>query len=146
MELNSFDLPPEVFARIAEHPEWELVLLYLRPEAGGPEHGLPVAFGACFLGAEHYAPMIVGLDYEYVVSHRAYRQILWQVVRRGRALGARRLLWGMGASLEKTRFGARPERRCAYSQTTDTYSLEVLEQIAADAGPQLNRRSRTATS
>ncbi|MDP8942742.1 MAG: aminotransferase class I/II-fold pyridoxal phosphate-dependent enzyme [Actinomycetota bacterium] len=146
LEINSFNLPPRVFENMAADPSWELVLLYLRPEAGGPAHGLPVAFGAHFLGATHYAPLIVGLDYDYVISHRAYRQALWQVVRRARALGARRVFWGMGASLEKRRFGARAERGCAYFQATDHYALDVLDQLAADAGrrPRETRNHRLA--
>jgi hypothetical protein len=70
--------------------------------------------------------MIVGLDYAYVRSHHSYRQALRQAVLRARERGARRVLLGMGAGLEKRRFGARAERRLAYVQVSDHYAQEVL--------------------
>lgn len=134
LEINVFDLPRHVFAAMTAHSSWELVLLRLAPEAGGPADGRPVAFGAHFIGREHYAPMVIGLDYDYVTSHRAYRQALLQAIRRGRAHGARRVLLGMGAPLEKRRFGARPQRRAAFVQAVDHYGMEVLASLEADAG------------
>ena len=134
LDLTTFDLPDDLFRRMLETSCWELVLLRLRPEAGGPEDGRPVAFGAHFVGGEGYSPMVVGLDYAYVHSHGAYRQALWQAIRRGRALGARRILLGMGASLEKRRFGARPLPRCAYGRAADHYSSEVMAGMRADLG------------
>lgn len=132
LDLNSFDLPRSVFREMLDHPCWELVLLRLRPEHGGPADRRPVAFGAHFIGRRHYSPLVVGLDYDYVLSHRAYRQSLLQAIRRGRALGAERVYLGMGAPLEKRRFGAVVERRCAYVRAADHYAMEVLANIEAN--------------
>ena len=136
MDINTFNLPISLFEKIAGDPNWEIMMLYLRPEAGGPAHGMPVSFVCSFIGTTHYVPLIIGLDYDYVIDHGAYRQSLWQLIRRARVHGARKVFFGMGASLEKRRFGARAERRCAYFQASDHYSLDVLEQVAADAAPQ----------
>jgi 7-keto-8-aminopelargonate synthetase-like enzyme len=134
LDLNSFELPRHVFRSMLEHDCWELVLLRLAPEHGGPQDGRPVAFGAHFVGREHYAPVVVGLDYDYVLSHRAYRQGLHRAIRRGRELGARRVLLGMGATLEKRRFGAKAEPRCAFVRATDHYAMEVMASLEADTG------------
>jgi hypothetical protein len=40
------------------------------------------------------------------------------------------VLLGMGADLQKSRFGARPEKRWAYVQATDTYNADVLAHLA----------------
>jgi hypothetical protein len=128
LEVNTFSLPRTIFRAMLDHPPWELVLLRLR---GGD--GQPVAFGAHFAGARHYAPMIVGLDYAYVRSHHSYRQALRQVLLRARELGARRVLLGMGAALEKRRFGAHVQERVAFAQASDHYSAQVLAALAADA-------------
>jgi hypothetical protein len=96
------------------------------------ESGEGAAFGAHFIGARHYAPMVVGLDYDYVRSHHSYRQALRQALGRARELGATRVLLGMGATLEKRRFGARAETRCVFAQASDHYSIEVLATIEAD--------------
>ena len=127
VEVNTFPLP-ETFLRVMlEHPSWELMLLR------STETGEVAAFGAHFVGARHYAPMVVGLDYDYVRSHGAYRQALRQAILRARELGAKRVLLGMGAAFEKTRFGAHAQQRVAFAQAADHYSQEVLAALAADA-------------
>lgn len=130
LEINAFELPDHLFCAMLETDVWELVLLRLRG-AGAP--GEPVAVGAAFTGAGHYVPMIVGLDYAYVGSHRSYRQMIRQMQLRARAHGARAMLLGIGAPLEKHRFGARPQRRHVYAQTSDHYSQEVMAALEAQA-------------
>ncbi len=129
LELNSFELPSTLWADMLAHDCWELLLIRLRPEHGGS--GTPVAFGAHFLGARHYAPMIVGLDYDYVNSHGVYRQAIRQALLRARELGAERILFGMGAPLEKQRFGAQARAQYGYVQSADHYSHEVLATLEA---------------
>jgi 7-keto-8-aminopelargonate synthetase-like enzyme len=129
LDLNSFELPPTLLRDMLEHDCWELMVMRLRPAAGGD--GAPVAFGAHFIGQRHYAPMIVGLDYRYVRSHGVYRQAMRQAMLRARAHGAERVLFGMGAPLEKQRFGAVSQSHHAYVQTSDHYSAEVLATLEA---------------
>ena len=62
--------------------------------------------------------MVIGLDYDYVFSHGAYRQMMRRALLRAREVGAQRILFGMGASLEKQRFGARVLRNWAYGTKT----------------------------
>ena len=76
--------------------------------------------------------MIVGLDYDYVRSHGAYRQALRQAILRARELGSKRVLLGMGATFEKTRFGAHVQERVAFAQASDHYCAEVLAALAAE--------------
>ncbi len=125
-DLNSFPLPKGFLRELLAHPSWELMTLRLRST------GHVAAFGAHFVGARHYAPMIVGLDYALTRSHGAYRQALRQAILRARALGSKRVLLGMGATFEKTRFGAHVQERVAFAQAADHYSSEVLAALAAD--------------
>jgi len=136
-DLNSFPLPktflrdmlalprPEGSSPLRS-PSWELMTLRLR------ETGAIVAFGAHFVGARHYAPMIVGLDYAVVRTHGAYRQALRRAMLRARELGSKRILLGMGATFEKARFGAHVQERVAFAQAADHYSSEVLAALSAD--------------
>jgi hypothetical protein len=127
LEVNTFPLPRGIFREMLASPGWELMLLRLRGRSA------PVAFGAHFAGARHYAPMIVGLDYEFVRSYGAYRQALRQCLLRARSLGSRMVLLGMGAALEKRRFGAHAQQRVAFAQASDHYSAQVLAALADDA-------------
>jgi hypothetical protein len=63
------------------------------------------------------------------VSHRTYQQTLWQAVRSAQRHGVARVLFGMSADLQKSRFGARSERRWVYVQPTDSYQVDVLNQL-----------------
>jgi 7-keto-8-aminopelargonate synthetase-like enzyme len=129
LEINSFELPRTLLREMLAHDCWELMLMRLRERPSEQ----PVAFGAHFIGSHHYAPMIIGLDYGHVRSHHSYRQALRQALLRARTLGSERVLLGMGASLEKHRFGATVIKRCAYAQSAEHYNQEVLVSIAADA-------------
>jgi hypothetical protein len=77
----------------------------------------------------HVQPVFVGLDYDYVASHHAYQQTLWQAVRTAQRHRAGQVLFGMSADLHKARFGARPQRRWLYVQPTDSYQADVLNQL-----------------
>ncbi len=129
LEINSFELPSTLLREMLAHECWELMVMRLRDDTA---HA-PVAFGAHFIGAHHYAPMIIGLDYEHVRSDHSYRQALRQALLRARVHHSDRVLLGMGAPLEKRRFGATAEHRCAYAQSGEHYSHEVLASIAAES-------------
>jgi 7-keto-8-aminopelargonate synthetase-like enzyme len=129
LEINSFELPPTLLREMLAHDCWELMVMRLRHDASGQ----PVAFGAHFIGAHHYAPMIIGLDYAHVRSQHSYRQALRQALLRARVHRSERILFGMGASLEKHRFGATASKRCAYAQSAEHYNQEVLAGFAAES-------------
>jgi 7-keto-8-aminopelargonate synthetase-like enzyme len=129
--LNTFPLPDDLLPRIPDCSGWELILLRLRPECGGDAGAFPQGFVACHAGPQVYSPLFVGMDYDLVESHGLYRQLLARSVWRARALGSQRVAFGMGSELEKTRFGARAERRGMYVQSHDRYQHDVLELLAA---------------
>ncbi|HEY9721328.1 MAG TPA: aminotransferase class I/II-fold pyridoxal phosphate-dependent enzyme [Oscillatoriaceae cyanobacterium] len=129
LALNTFELPADFFAQASRSPGWELLLF--RPR--GASHELPVGFVASYAGEDHYVPLVAGLDYTHVHSAGLYRQCLRQSLLRAKALGKRQVFLGFGAPLEKSRFGARPVRHVSYLLATDTYQLELLEQVRHEA-------------
>lgn len=131
--LNTFELPPWLFERMLSHPGWEIALFRLRTEFGGSPGAPPAGFMASYVGKSAFIPLIVGMDYHHVDRHGLYRQILRQMLVEGRRHGARRVLLGMGATFEKTRFGAKVESRYAYIQAEDHDHAAVLDQLWADA-------------
>ena len=90
-----------------------------------------VAVVGCFAGKQHYAPTVVGLDYEYVESRGLYRQSLRHMLLRAQQRGLDTVFLGMGAGLEKRRFGARPQRRALYVQVDDHYAADVIAQMSS---------------
>ena len=139
LDLNTFPLPRSLFAAMAERPQWEWLMLTLKPEHGGEPGALPVAFAACYRGRDHYVPHVCGLDDAYVRTHGAYRQLLRHCVLRARVLGVSRLELGLGAPLEKRRLGARAKRHEVFVQNADHYQIEVLAELMGEV-----RRNRQA--
>jgi hypothetical protein len=125
-ELDVFPLPRRLIDAVLEHPGWEVVLLRL-PAAGD----LPVAFAVQHVAWNAVAPVFVGLDYAYVAGAHSYQVLLLQALRSAQRRGAQRVRYGMGADLQKARFGARRHERWAYVQATDTFNSDVLGRLAA---------------
>jgi hypothetical protein len=124
LELNVFPLPRRLLDAVLDAPCWELTELRL-PD--GPDR--PIAFALVYVGSGHVAPVFVGLDYQYVATHHSYQQTLWQSFRAAQRHGARKILLGMSADLQKARFGATPRHRVVYFQPTEQYQVDVLNQL-----------------
>ncbi|MFQ5416163.1 MAG: aminotransferase class I/II-fold pyridoxal phosphate-dependent enzyme [Myxococcota bacterium] len=132
LALNTFPLPEDLFPGMMEFSTWEILLLRLRPEFGGDPDAPAQGFVASYVGPEQYAPMIAGMDYRYIQSHGLYRQLLSQAVHRAKAHDSARILLGMGAELEKHRFGAQRHKRSTFVQSHDHFQYDVLSLIASD--------------
>jgi 7-keto-8-aminopelargonate synthetase-like enzyme len=129
-DLNTFPLPLQLFPRMLAHDCWELLLLY---RTGEVSRRRPLAFAANFRGARHYVPLVVGLDYEHLHEHASYRQALSHSIMRALDHGAQFVPLGIGAGVEKRRFGATAHARCAFAQTDDHYSQELLAALDAES-------------
>jgi 7-keto-8-aminopelargonate synthetase-like enzyme len=129
-DLNTFPLPLQLFPRMLEHDCWELLLLHGANEA---QRRRPLAFAANFRGERHYVPLVVGLDYDHLAEHASYRQALRHSVLRALDHRAQFVPLGIGAAIEKRRFGATAQPRSAFAQTDDHYSQELLAALDAEA-------------
>ncbi|WP_224241951.1 bifunctional aminotransferase class I/II-fold pyridoxal phosphate-dependent enzyme/GNAT family N-acetyltransferase [Hyalangium gracile] len=133
LRFNVFHLPLRLLAAMHESPAWELMTLRIDPAHGGPADGRPVAFGAAHKQDGHYGGFLCGVDYQYVYSHGAYRQLLYQAVRRAMELRMNTVHLGMTADMEKFRLGSVAQRTCVYLQARDHFSGALLREIAAEA-------------
>jgi hypothetical protein len=129
-DLNVFPLPRRLIDAVLGSPAFEIVVLRLagRPRAPGGED--VVAFAVQHVTDEHVVPLFVGLDYGYVATHSSYQVLLLQALRSAQRRGSREVRFGMGADLQKARFGARREKRWAYVAAGETYNADVLAHLA----------------
>jgi len=135
LDLNVFPLPMSVFDGFAESSAWEWTLLYLPVEHGGPVDGKAVAVGIAGVPGQAYRPFVAGLDYRYLWPTEdselsTYRRLLLEVTRRARELGKREIHYGMGAPLEKRRFGGRRQHVSAFVRSDDAYAASQLREFA----------------
>lgn len=130
LRLNVFAFPEDLLVGILGSPAWEVGVLRIRPEAGGPPE--PVAFWAAHKYAGEYAPLFCGLDDAWLLKYETYRAMFLQMTRRARALGMSHLHLGMDAEMEKRRFGGEPFETCIYLQIKDHHAGAMLREIAAE--------------
>ncbi len=132
--INIFAPPDNLLSEMLRSPAWELITLVLKPEAGGPADGRPVAWAVSHVCQGHYGPLIAGLDYDYVLEHGAYRQLLLQVILRAQARGMSVVHLGMDADIEKRRFRTRVVSNCVYMQAREHYQGALMREIVASVG------------
>ncbi len=127
MELNTFSLNKKIIAAMINDPNWEVITLTLKKEFDDRGQDLPIAVGFIYKAENVFCPMVVGIDYYYLFSYKNYKQIIYQVVKRARQLGLKKIYLGFTASVEKQKFGAVPVPKVAYVQSNDSFNMQVLE-------------------
>ncbi len=126
--INTYALPIKYFANMIDHPNWEIIELRLKPDNTTVDYKAPlVSVAFCYRSSKNnYSMMAVGLDYDYVLSHGCYRQVMYQSVIRANKLICNKLYLGMDASIEKKRFGVNVFFKSVYVQANDNFNLELM--------------------
>jgi 7-keto-8-aminopelargonate synthetase-like enzyme len=126
-DLNTFSFPRQLFTRISEHPNWEFMVMYLKPEYDTRPVRLPVGVMFCYKNMEHtYVPSFIGMDYNYTQEFQIYRQMLYQTILRAKSLNFKKIDFGLSASFEKKKVGAEVIEKFAYIQAKDNFSMELM--------------------
>jgi 7-keto-8-aminopelargonate synthetase-like enzyme len=132
LELNTFVLPLKVFKQMLLCNKWEVLTLTVKKQFDFNGIEKPVAVVFCYKTAEAYMPIIMGLHYGYHKEYKTYRQALYQLVVRGKALGCQKVNLGFAATIEKKKVNALPIPTFAYMQTKDSYNYQVLANLATN--------------
>jgi 7-keto-8-aminopelargonate synthetase-like enzyme len=131
--FNMFDYPKNILKKLSRHPNWEFIVLKLKPEYDTRVERKAVAAGWCYITPTNMSPMIIGLDYNFNSKFQVYKQAMYQVLKRARMLNLEKVYLGLSADFEKHKYGAVPHARVAYMQTKDNYNMEVIESMAANS-------------
>ncbi len=125
--LNTFLYPKELFLKMSRHPNWEFIVLQLKPEFDNRNHPRPVGVMFCYKNSKQtYVPSLIGMDYDVAHKYQVYRQLLFQTIKRCKELNYNQVDFGMTAAFEKKKVGASVIPKFSYIQTGDNYILELL--------------------
>ncbi|MBC5772872.1 aminotransferase class I/II-fold pyridoxal phosphate-dependent enzyme [Pontibacter sp. KCTC 32443] len=126
LAINNYLFPEKLFNEINKSPDWEFIVLYLKEEFS--DNRKPVAVCFCHINAANiYSPMLIGMDYEYLMEFGIYRQALFQVINRANKLNCAKINFGISATLEKQRIGAVIYPKVGYFQAKDNFTMELME-------------------
>ncbi len=131
--VNMFDYPKDIVKKLSKHPNWEFIILKLKPEFDPRPERKAVAVVWAYITDTHISPMIAGLDYNFNSEFKVYKQVIYQVLKRARMLNLSKAYLGLSADIDKHKFGAIAHARVAYIQAKDNYNMEVIESMAANA-------------
>jgi len=127
--INTFLYPQVVFENMNQSPNWEFILLSLKNNTEEPFIG--VMF--CYKNDNHvYVPELVGMDYKWAKEYQLYRQLLFQTIKRANALQLPKIDFGVSASFEKRKLGARIIPKVAYIQARDNFAMEAMNTLQND--------------
>nr|WP_315242624.1 aminotransferase class I/II-fold pyridoxal phosphate-dependent enzyme [uncultured Flavobacterium sp.] len=121
--VNTFTYPIAVFQKMAAHPFWEFILLYLKEDTDQEPVGVLFCYKNC---AHTYVPSLIGMDYTVSRKYNLYRQLLFQGIKRAQELHYKRVELGITATFEKRKLGAQLISKFAYLQAKDNFSMELL--------------------
>ena len=125
--LNTFTYPKSLFEAMANDPNWEFIVLKLKPQFHPDKELVPVGVMFCYNNmGRTYVPSLIGMDYNYTKEFQVYRQLLHQTIKRARSRDFDRVDFGFSASFEKRKLGATIKQRFAYVQVEDNFSMERM--------------------
>lgn len=119
--FNFFPYPEQTPFILAKYPDWEFIEIKLK----GEKDIIAVAF--VFIGDDHICPIIIGMNYDYIQTHYIYKQLVYQIIKRGNDLGKSVVYCGFSADFEKQKYKAETIPKFAFIKMDDMYNFELLE-------------------
>ena len=124
LSINIFPYPKKLLKEISKNPNWEVLGIYLKDEQK------LVATVWSYKGNKCFCPMLMGMDYTYLNSHKLYKQGLYRILELANNLGYQKVFFGFSADTEKRKLGAQQEARVSYVRATDNYAMDIMSAMS----------------
>lgn len=124
LAFNFFIYPKKMPAILSKYKEWEFIEFRLK------ENNKMIGCIWGYIGKDHYSPLIVGLDYNYLKTHHVYKQVMYYMVKRGNDLNKKKTYLGLTADYEKKKYGAISKQTFAYIKFDDLYNADILSSLS----------------
>jgi hypothetical protein len=127
LDINTFPLPFKFFSQAAKSKNWDITTLCLK------ETGETVSVVFAYKSEAAYFPTVIGMNYQYLSSHKIYKQTLFRLLQRANELGCKKTHMGFGASLEKRKLNCQPVEAFSFVNLIDSYNTEFITNYKAVA-------------
>ncbi len=122
--FNFFAYPSKIAKILSKYSDWEFMEFRLS------DSDELIACVWTFIGKKHICPLILGLNYDYNESHYLYKQIMYQMVKRGNDLDKNKIYLGLTSDYEKQKYGAKTVPFLGYIKVDDMYNLDLLSSLS----------------
>ena len=122
--FNFFAYPSKIAKILSKYSDWEFMEFRLS------DSDELIACVWTFIGEKHICPLILGLNYDYNESHYLYKQIMYQMVKRGNDLDKNKIYLGLTSDYEKQKYGAKTVPFLGYIKVDDMYNLDLLSSLS----------------
>ena len=119
--VNIFPYPKTFFDQMSATDNWEFLIARMKST------GEIASYGACYKAKAAYCPVVIGMNYEYNITNKVYKQMLYQAIKRAFNLGYQKVMLGLTADADKKDVGALQKKRIAFVQSADNYNFELIE-------------------
>lgn len=126
LAINNFLYSREVFENMNRCPNWEFITVKIKEAPQQNFTGIMFCYKNSF---NVYVPELIGMDYTAGEGFNLYRQLLFQTIKRAGALEIPRIDFGISATFEKKKLGARAISKIAYVQARDNYAMELMQML-----------------
>lgn len=134
LTINTFELPYQLFERIANNENWVTIELFPKEEYILPEYNnKSVAVVFLQKNGDTINAAIAGIDYEYQKAYRVYLCMVYQIVLWTKRNNFDRLNLGYTADREKRKVGAKQSTVFAFMQIQDDFNMKVIAQTNSKA-------------
>jgi 7-keto-8-aminopelargonate synthetase-like enzyme len=127
--INTFRYQQDVFENMNKSPNWEFILVALKTDTKNLFTGVMFCYKN---GKNTYVPELIGMDYQWAKEYHLYRQLLYQTIKRANTLQIPNIDFGVSASFEKRKLGAKVIPKVAYVQTRDNFAMEAMNTLQND--------------
>jgi hypothetical protein len=113
--------------KMANNTHWEFILLHLKDNENSKNESHLVGILFCYKKpGQTYVPSLIGMDYAIPRKFSLYRQLLFQAIKRAKQLSYKKIDFGITATFEKRKLGAKVIQKVAYIQAKDNFSMEFM--------------------
>ncbi len=120
--INMFPYPEKILEVLDKSTDWEFMVITLK------EKKQIVAIGWNHISKDVYSPLVLGVDY-INTDLNIYKHVIYNAVKRAHKLKVNKVKLGYSADFEKKKYGAKNNENNAYMLITDSFNMDVIENI-----------------
>lgn len=124
--LNTFPIPFKFFQNMIKSNVWQIMKLRTVKD------NKLVAIVCGSVSEKSFSPVLAGMDYDVPEELHLYKQLLYQLIKRGLDLKLDNIFFGVTATISKRKMGIEAIPQIGFIQIKDHYNMDYIESLKFD--------------